>query len=66
MEDYEASAKDFLATAGTLAPSRSLQANIVYQGRVRYLALVKELGDKFAAVRRNLGSSIAQRSLGMH
>jgi len=61
MEAYEAAASDFMATLNCQSPSRSLQANIVFQGRTRYLGLVTALADAFKAVRNNYADALKSR-----
>lgn len=54
MKAYEESSKDFMASVNALLPTRCLQANIVYQGRVRYLHLLTELTQELVEMRKNM------------
>ena len=61
MDSYESAAEDFITTLHMLPPARTLQANIVYHGRVRYLCLLSKLTEHFDAVVRLLSSAISTR-----
>ena len=61
MQAYEDATQDYLASLDLLQPSRSLQANIVFQGRVRFLNLLTNLADDFVAVRKLVAHALAQR-----
>ena len=58
MDSYESAAKDFISTLHILPPARTLQANIVYHGRVHYICLLSKLTEHFDAVVGLLSSAI--------
>ena len=61
MQAYEEAARDFLASCNTNPSSRSLQANVIFQGRVRYLSLLTKLADQFAVVRKLIAGTLKTR-----
>eukprot|EP00973_Karenia_brevis_P036634 5049603-Karenia_brevis.AAC.1 len=46
MKAYEDAAADFMASLGGQPPSRCLQGNVIFQGRVRFLSLLTNLYDQ--------------------
>jgi len=65
MEKYEEQVADFLRDFPTQAPSRTLQANSVFQGRVRYLSLLSELAACCKNVRQNYANALKVRKSGV-
>ena len=61
MDSYESEAKAFMSTLDMMHPARTLQANIVYQGRVHYITLLSKLKDSINAVLQLLSSAISTR-----
>jgi hypothetical protein len=61
MDDYEKAAEDFLSTRDVQPPSRMLQANIVFQGRVQYCTLLTQLGQQCSVVKRYIADALKTR-----
>ena len=61
MEKYEEASRDVIATLDVQPPSRSLQSNILYQGRLRYLNLLSRLTEQFVAVKKHLSDAVKTR-----